>query len=182
VGDLTRTVVVARHRPPPPKSAARFRSLIALVLLTLHGSFQCSCTSVTAPDERVVVERVIDGDTIVLEGGVRVRLLGLDAPELGQHGGKSECYAPEAKVFLESLITGADRSIFLSFEPVRYDRYGRTLAYLWDGERFLNEVLLREGYARFHAGDSVRWRERLRLAAAQAQAARRGLWHPGACP
>ena len=129
-----------------------------------------------------MVERVIDGDTIVLEGGVRVRLLGLDAPELGNNDGDSECYGPEATVFLESLITAADWSISLAFESVRYDRYGRTLAYLWDGESFLNEVLLREGYARFHAGDSVRWRDRLRLAATEAQAAQRGLWHPGVCP
>ena len=118
----------------------------------------------------------------MLEGGTRVRLLGLDAPELGRNGEEPEYYGPEAKAFLEAIITEAGRLIFLTYEPVRYDRYGRTLAYLWDGDRFLNEELLREGYATFYAGDSVRWRERLRLAEAEARAAQRGLWHPGAWP
>lgn len=174
--------MVARRTPPPPKSATGTCSLIALAFLTGLSPFLCFCSPVAPVEERVLVERVIDGDTVVLEGGTRVRLLGLDAPELGRNGEEPEYYGPEAKIFLEAIIAEAGRLVLLTFEPVRYDRYGRTLAYLWDGDRFLNEVLLCEGYARFHAGDAVRWRERLRLAEAEARAAQRGLWHPGAWP
>jgi micrococcal nuclease len=129
------------------------------------------------------VERVIDGDTLVLEGGTRVRLLGLDAPEVGYGGKEPEYFAPASKAFLEQLVQKAGGELRLEYDRVRIDMYGRTLAYLWNREGgFLNEIILLEGYAVFYEGDALRWRERLRLAAEEARRNQRGLWHPGAPP
>lgn len=143
-----------------------------------------TCSGPTATDKWDVVDRVIDGDTLILEGGRRVRLMGLDAPEMDFGGGTHECYAPEATAFLNELVGTAGGRLRLELDEVEFDIYGRTLAYLWDRQgRMLNEEILREGYAVYMPdSDAVRWRERLRLAGEEAMLAQRGLWHPDACP
>lgn len=70
------------------------------------------------PGEPAVLARVIDGDTLVLAGGERVRLAAIDAPEIGEEG------AIEATRALEALLDGAA----LRIERLGTDRYGRTLA------------------------------------------------------
>lgn len=143
-----------------------------------------ACTGPAPPCEWGEVERVIDGDTLVLHDGRRIRLLGLDAPEMGFGDVAAECFAPEAEAFLKALVVEADGRLRLELDEIEFDTYGRTLAYLWDRQgRMLNEEILREGYARYLPGsDAVRWRERLRLAGEEARLAQRGLWHPDACP
>jgi endonuclease YncB( thermonuclease family) len=69
------------------------------------------------------VERIIDGDTFVLEGGDRVRIIGVDAPEVGEPA------ADRATAFLAGLI--AARPIYLEFDAGERDRYGRWLAYVY---------------------------------------------------
>lgn len=183
---VARAIVVA---PPPPgprteyKTAFPLRFSIWILLPVISILVTSRCTIPVRFEERVRVERVIDGDTLVLEDGRRVRLLGLDAPELGYGGSESECYAPESKAFLELIVGQAKGEFSLEYDEIRFDRYNRTLAYIWNGKnRMLNEIILREGYAVFRAGDAVRWLERLRQAEAEARLARRGLWHPAVCP
>ena len=143
------------------------------------------CRTPTRTDtEHALIERIIDGDTVVLTDGRRIRLLGIDAPERGQGGRPDDCYAAEATAFLAGLIAAGGAVVRLEYEPERFDRYGRTLAYLWGGSEgeMLNEVMVREGYARYGDwGTSLRHRERLREAEARARSAWRGLWHPLAC-
>jgi len=90
------------------------------------------------------VERVIDGDTLVLEGGRRVRLLGIDAPERGRPG------ADAATARLRELVEG--RRVRLEFAaPLAgrtEDRYGRLLARVLVGRADVGERLRREGHAR----------------------------------
>jgi endonuclease YncB( thermonuclease family) len=69
------------------------------------------------------VERVIDGDTFVLDGGERVRIIGVDAPEVG------EPFADRATAFLAALIK--DKPIFLELDAGERDRFGRLLAYVY---------------------------------------------------
>jgi micrococcal nuclease len=127
-----------------------------------------------------VVARVVDGDTVVLRGGERVRYIGVDTPESVKPGTPVQCYAKAASHANERLVEG--RRVRLRYDAEREDRYGRTLAYVYrasDG-LFVNAELVRRGYARVltippddaHAGS-------FRRLAARARRAGRGLW--GAC-
>jgi endonuclease YncB( thermonuclease family) len=93
----------------------------------------------------VLVDHVIDGDTVILADGRHVRLLGINAPELGRDGEADEPLAAAAAKYLRELVE--DRTVRI--EPGRgRDRYGRTLAWLHleDGTD-VQERMLRRGYA-----------------------------------
>jgi len=127
-----------------------------------------------------VVSRVIDGDTVACEDGLRVRLLLVDAPEMNQGS-----FGRTAKEFVERL---APRGTVLALEldVQRRDPYGRTLAYARtpDGA-MLNEELVRAGMAVVSVyPPNVKHVERLRAISDSARVARRGLWSVNAfeCP
>jgi micrococcal nuclease len=118
------------------------------------------------------VTRIVDGDSLECDGGVRVRLLLIDAPELSQR--------PFGTAARRALVSLAPRGTVLRVEQDvrRLDRYGRTLAYLYlaDG-RMVNEELLRRGVAVVSVHPpNVRHVDRLRAAVDSARAARVGLW------
>jgi micrococcal nuclease len=118
------------------------------------------------------VERVVDGDTLVCDDGVRIRLLLIDAPELSQSP-----YGDLARQWLEEL-TGAGTVLTVEHDVQKLDRYRRVLAYLYlpDG-RMVNEELLRAGVAVVAVyPPNVRHVDRLRAAVDSARAARVGLW------
>jgi micrococcal nuclease len=137
-----------------------------------HERAESARSAAAADVDTCIVERVIDGDTLVCDGGVRVRLLLIDAPELSQGP-----WGMVARRELESLAP-AGTPLRLERDVQPRDRYGRTLAYLWleDG-RMLNEQLLRAGVAvvSIHP-PNVRHVERLRAAVVEARAAKVGLW------
>jgi micrococcal nuclease len=84
---------------------------------------------------------VVDGDTVECADGVRVRLILIDAPEAGQGA-----YGTLAHAELERLLPpGTAARLELDVDP--NDRYGRTLAYLYNGDRMINEELVRAGLA-----------------------------------
>lgn len=85
-----------------------------------------------------IVRKVIDGDTIELEDGEKVRLLGIDAPERGKR-----CYN-EAKNKLKQLIEG--REVVLERDMRNRDVFGRLLRYIFIDDTFINLELVREGY------------------------------------
>jgi endonuclease YncB( thermonuclease family) len=161
----------------------KFPSLFLLLLCGLQFLLS-ACSELTASSDWVSVNRVIDGDTLLLEDDRKVRLLGLDAPEMDWGGGLGECFAPEAAAYLDLLVAEAGGCIRLETDKRHFDIYGRVLAYLWNrsGE-LLNEKLLREGYAVYvPESDAIRWNDRLRQAGEEAETSLRGLWHPDACP
>lgn len=87
---------------------------------------------------------VIDGDTLELADGRRVRLLGIDTPEIGRRGEPSEPFAQAAKKRLEQLATEPGMRMHVGEEP--RDRYGRTLAHLFAADgRNIEAQLLEEG-------------------------------------
>jgi len=94
----------------------------------------------------VLIVRVIDGDTIVTDEGVRIRYIGVDTPELGRGGKIDEPFAVEAKQFNRQLVEG--RKVRLVFDKQMKDRFGRTLAYVYVGETMVNEALVERGLAR----------------------------------
>lgn len=105
-------------------------------------------TQLAAPagSEWAVVSSVIDGDTVELTDGRKVRLIGVDAPEMGDASSAGQ-YEKEAAEFTRTHLTG--RGVLLEYAVERREMYGRTLAYLWLGDGLLfNGVLVREGYAK----------------------------------
>lgn len=108
-----------------------------------------------APEKLIpaVLRRVVDGDTIeveILGKGTRVRLIGIDTPELkDRQTGKPEPFAFEAKDFLERILQ--EKHIFLELDVQTHDKYSRLLAYLWTrgedgGLTFVNSEIIRAGY------------------------------------
>jgi len=128
------------------------------------------------------VERVVDGDTLLLTDRARVRLMGVDTPEVferggtGQRKGEPDRWGPEASAFTKKFV--GDGQVRLQFDKERKDQYGRFLAYVWVGDRMLNEELLREGLARhtpqYRFSESMK--KRFRKAEEDARIHRRGLW------
>ena len=122
------------------------------------------------------VRRVVDGDTLLLDNRARVRLIGADTPETVKPDHPVESWGPEATQFTEQFVAG--REIRLQFDGPRKDKCGRFLAYVWVGDRMLNEELIREGLAKarteFSYAESMK--ARFDAAEARARAAGRGMW------
>ena len=123
------------------------------------------------------VVRVVDGDTLVLDGKERLRLIGVDTPETKHPRKPVEYFGPEATAFVRRLVEGTN--VRLIYDQQRRDRYRRTLAYveLADG-RLLNEEIIRQGYG--HAYTKYPFNpemmERFRAAEREARARGLGLW------
>lgn len=111
----------------------------------------CAEPAAPAAGETVVL-RVLDGDTIdvAIQGRrERVRMLGIDTPELHVEGGPPECFGVEAADYTASLLPPGQR-IRLERDIVGRDHYGRLLAHVYrlDDDLLVNEAILRHGYAR----------------------------------
>jgi endonuclease YncB( thermonuclease family) len=129
--------------------------------------------------ESVVVRAVFDGDTIDVATYGRVRLLGIDAPEIGRGYDTPAPFGREARDRLAALVL--HRWVRLEQEGQRRDAYNRHLAYVVreDGV-FVNAAMVREGLARVSARVPLTRLDELKRAEAEAQSFRRGMW--GASP
>ncbi len=128
------------------------------------------------------VEKVTDGDTIRVryrEREERVRLIGIDTPEVPWYGGPEECFGVEAARYARGRLEG--RVVRLVAGEERRDRYGRLLAYVYLGNELFNLTLVRLGFA---TAEPVAPNTRLARVFAQAEgrarAAGEGLW--SRCP
>ena len=143
------------------KSAVKMILVLALVLLVFS-----SCASTSG---KVIVTRVIDGDTIVVQGGDRVRYIGIDTPEIG------EPYYLEATAKNAELVEG--KEVRLEKDVSEKDRYGRLLRYIYVGDLFVNAELVRWGYARAHSyPPDTYYAELFSQLELEAKQAGRGLW------
>jgi micrococcal nuclease len=128
------------------------------------------------------VSRVIDGDTLVVDGEHTIRLMGVNTPETVKPDYPVEPWGPEASAFTHDFV--ADGKVRLQFDRERVDRYGRLLAYVWVGERMLNEELVRAGLASFepqyHYAEPMK--RRFRSAQDEARSAQRGIWSASTAP
>ena len=129
--------------------------------------------------ESVVVRAVFDGDTIDVSTYGRVRLIGIDAPEIGRGYDTPAPFGREARDRLAALVL--HRWVRLEQEGQRRDAYNRHLAYVIreDGV-FVNAAMVREGLARVTARVPLARLDELKRAEAEAQSFRRGMW--GASP
>lgn len=130
--------------------------------------------------EQAIVSRVIDGDTIELFGGQRVRYLGIDTPETRRRIGDRwmkdpEPFGEEATEANRRLVEG--RQVRLEYDVQPRDRYGRLLAYVYVGDEMINARLLEDGFAQpLTIPPNVKYTDEFRARAQQARAASRGLW------
>ncbi|MEJ8570293.1 thermonuclease family protein [Microbaculum marinum] len=162
------------------------RGTIALATLTLSAgalvppAWGEALDCPPQPNERVRVSEVIDGDTIALEDGRIVRLVGILAPKAELSGASEEerRFAKAAQEALARAVRGSD--LGLATSGGRHDRHGRLLAHAFiagDRHRWLQGLMIDQGLARAHAAvDNSRCVRVLLDREAVARAASRGLW------
>lgn len=121
------------------------------------------------------VTRVVDGDTIVLDGNEKVRLIGVDTPESVDPRKPVQRFALEASAFTKSIALG--QRVRLEYDTNHRDRYGRTLAYVYlsDG-RMLNREIIREGYGFAYVKYPFMYMDEFRELEKDARENHRGLW------
>ena len=185
-------VQTSRHKPTRAWAVATGAFLVMVLLLgtisnavSRHSGLTLSEGRSHAPsdagqtdhDATITVTRVVDGDTIDIspsvEGRSRVRLIGMDTPEV--HFG-TQPFGPEASAFAKRALSGEEVGLELDVQKV--DPYGRVLAYVYlpNGEMF-NETLVEEGYAQVATfPPNVKYQERFLKAQRGAREANRGLW------
>lgn len=134
--------------------------------------------SLVSPVHAEIVKGIIDGDTLVLRNGEHVRLIGIDAPELGRKGKPSQPFAKKAQQHLTALIKSAGYTVSLDHDKVRRDHYGRTLAHVHTKKHGnLSSVMLESGFATLLAfPPNVKCLNEYGQAQGKARAAQRGLW------
>lgn len=150
--------------------------LAAFALLAQRGLREREFRPAPTPgDGWRVVARVVDGDTLVLDGGERVRLIGVDTPELHHPEVEVENFAEEASAFTERMCLG--KRVRLEYDQQLEDRYARTLAYVYleDGT-FLNAEIIRQGYGHAYTRFPFAYLDEFRHLEREAQQAGRGLW------
>ena len=145
---------------------AAWRSLLVLALIsTLAGCIPVSSASADR------VSRIVDGDTVVLSTGERVRYIGMDTPELSPLAP----FAKEATEANRQLVEG--KTVRLEKDVSETDRYGRLLRYVWVDSTMVNLELVRRGLAEAKAyPPDVRYQVLLDAAEAKAKLAGRGMW------
>ena len=139
------------------------------------GILMLLCVGSAKAQDIGVVERVVDGDTVVVTGIGSVRLIGVDTPETVNPQKPVEAFGREASGFLRRLVE--QQRVRLEYDVERRDRYGRTLAYLYleDG-RFVNALIVSEGYGHAYTQFPFKFLEEFRSLERQAREQKRGLW------
>lgn len=169
-------------------------SLAAAVLaLSQHHASPAQATATaqvlpaTTTPNVYAVERVVDGDTLDVRmgnGTVRLRLIGMDTPEVVDARKPVQCFGREASAEGHKLLEG--QYVRLEYDAVTgtKDIYGRTLAYVFltDGT-FYNEFMIESGFAHEYDYENQKYKYRAEFQAAQAhaKAAQLGFWSPQTC-
>lgn len=125
------------------------------------------------------VTRVVDGDTIELENGERVRYIGIDTPETVDPRKPVQCFGVEASKKNKELVEG--KSVRLEKDVTDRDKYNRLLRYVWIGDTFINLELVKQGFAHSYSyPPDIKYQDQFRAAQKEARETKAGLW--GACP
>lgn len=176
LSSMAREIAAVRERRTLHARLERgnMRRRIGELLGWLLLSNGCGAPDTPCGPTRARVERVLDGDTVVLEGGEHVRYLLVDTPERG--GATPACHAEEAYAFNRREVLGQEVS--LRYSQVCRDRYGRLLAFVRRGETELSERLLSEGQGclLFIPPAGEERHSALRALEREARREKRGLW------
>ena len=127
----------------------------------------------------VKIIRVIDGDTIEIEGGEIVRYIGMDTPETVDPRKSIECFGAEASKKNEELVEG--KMARLEKDITDRDKYNRLLRYVWIDGAFINLELVKQGFSySYSSPPDVKYQDQFIKAQREAKEAGRGLW--SSCP
>ena len=130
-------------------------------------------------DGLFLVTRVIDGDTIEIEGGNKVRYIGIDSPELVDPRKPVQFFGIEASNKNKELVL--NKKVRLEKDVTETDKYGRLLRYVYIGNTFINLELVRQGYAYSYSyPPDIKYQDQFVEAQRQAKEQNKGLW--GSCP
>lgn len=133
---------------------AAFAALVVLANFLIEGDSPAPSEKSSSPppaaERTVTVLRVVDGDTILVRGAngrsERVRYIGVDTPESVKPDSPVECFGREASDYNKQLVQGRKVRLVPDREPE--DRFGRSLAFVYVGDTFVNARLISGGYAR----------------------------------
>ncbi len=177
--------LIRRYRVPARLGCALAEACPPLDLLVSVGKEKSAPLALdreTLPDEpdptrnrQTYAQQIVDGDTLILIDGERLRLLGVDTPELLGRDGQEQAFAREAAEYTRQAVTGVPLRITLGGE-VR-DSYGRLLAlvYLPDGS-LLNQRLLEAGLAKVYARAKHPQKRDFAAAQGRAKLEGKGIW------
>jgi len=157
---------MSSQRIRPPK-------ILALIFTTAFLSIfvTASCSN----SQTLICTRVVDGDTILLNNGERVRLIGVDTPETKHPKKPVEYFGKEASAFTKKMVEG--EVVTLKYDWQSKDKYGRTLAYVYlkDGT-FLNAEIVKQGYGHAYTRFPFKYLEQFKEYEKEARENKRGLW------
>lgn len=132
-------------------------------------------TSQADLQEVFLVTKVVDGDTVQLSTGETVRYIGIDTPETKDPRKGVQCFGKEAAVKNKELIEG--KAVTLEKDVSETDRYGRLLRYVFVGDVFINDELVRQGFAHASAyPPDIKYQEQFIETEREARENNRGLW------
>jgi endonuclease YncB( thermonuclease family) len=158
-----------------------------LVLVVLIGALALYPALAQSASTPANVVRVVDGDTVDVQfddgSTERVRLIGIDTPEVVDPRKPVECFGREASAHAHELLDGQTVSIEMDSSQGDRDIYGRLLAYIWlpDGHNF-GEVMIGDGYAHEYTYNlPYAYQDNFKGAQESAMANQLGLWSPATC-
>ena len=172
-----------RRRVPRRAPLGRIGAAVLAIALAIAAARYRQKYRDPSPDDLTEgtyeVDHVVDGDTIVLVGGAKVRLIGVNCPEMRPRDeGPPEPWAREATEFTRQTI--GQQKVRLEFDRERTDKYGRFLAYVFVENTLVNEALLEAGLGRALLRFPYRQSMKTRFSNAEnsARRAARGIWEP----
>jgi micrococcal nuclease len=164
-----------------PKKLSGGSLILVLVLLIWQSWLKTNPTPTpttkveSANREITKVTRVVDGDTIEIEGGRKLRYIGMDTPETVDPRKTVQCFGREAAQKNKELVEG--KTVELEKDVSETDRYGRLLRYVYVDGQMVNEILVKEGYARAATfPPDVKYQEKFTVDQREAQQGNLGLW------
>ncbi len=144
---------------------------------TVPSPTSITLSSPPTQDQTVKVTKVIDGDTIEIEGGQRVRYIGIDTPETVDPRRPVGCFGKEASNINKELVEG--KEVRLEKDISEIDKYGRLLRYVYVDNLFVNDYLVKEGYAKASSyPPDIKYQEQFRKSEEEARLNKKGLWGP----
>jgi len=172
--------------PPQQRRSGGFRrsitaALFAAAVVVAFLYFADRGPTATGTEQTAIVERVVDGDTVIVflaNERTRVRLLNIDTPESVDPNSAVECLGPEASDYLRELLPEGT-AVRLDYDETRFDQYDRTLAAVYVDDLFVNAQMARVGLAEpIVVGDNDRFFDEVDAASDEAREAGVGLFAP----
>ncbi|MFW6000872.1 MAG: thermonuclease family protein [Halanaerobium sp.] len=152
-----------------------YKKIIAVLIITavLLGGFNFRLHKTRA--EEAYITKVIDGDTLQTAAGDRLRLLGIDTPEIYWESGDAEYLAWEAKQYSTDKLL--KEKVELEYDQQKKDHYGRNLVYIFHEGKNFNKKLLEKGYASLmRIMPNVKYEDEFKKTAERARRGKKGIW------